>query len=438
MNRDWLREGFIYEVFPRNFSKDGDLAGVTEQLPRLVELGVGVVCLMPIHPIGYLERLGFWGSPYSIRDHRAVCPHLGDMAALRELVGRAHELGLLVIMDFVGHAGSLDGEVARHHPDWVLWDDEGRMLQPEPKPSHIDRILWDEEKGEFRREPQGTDVVAFDPEQPGLRRYLAETLQFWLREADVDGFRCCRAERLPSELWVELRAAMDQVKPDAALLAEAQASESLGGFDKFADDSFFTAVRKLYCGTGSATDLWKARDAFLRECPSGAARMIYIENHDQRRVAQVMRAVGQQPALVLLYCSEGTLMIHNGQEIGCWDSTCGELLGEREPIRWRMKDSVICDLHRSLYLMRRRWQALVRGELLPLDSGHPRVVAFERRLGEERILVVVNMSGDKAQTRLQCPGPERECLSIGAPYGFPGATEEGAVMGPWCWVVYAI
>jgi glycosidase len=438
MNRDWLREGFVYEVFPRNFSKDGDLAGVTEQLPRLVELGVGVVCLMPIHPIGHLERVGFWGSPYAVQDHRAVCIHLGDMAALRELVGRAHELGLRVIMDFVGHCGSPDGVVARSHPDWVLRDDEGRELRPEPKAPHIDRVLWDEERGEFRREPQGTDVVAFERVHPGLRRYLAETLQFWLREADVDGFRCVDAARLPPDLWVELRSAMDQVKPEAALLAEARACESLGIFDMFYDEGFFEAVRGLYSGKSSASTFWEARESFLRERPPGAARMIFLEHHDQRRVAHVMGAVAQQPPLVLLYCSEGTLMIHNGQEIGCWESACGDLLCERKPISWRLKDSVIIDHHRRLLGLRRRWPALVRGDLLPLESGHPRVVAFERHLCDERILVIVNMSGENAQTQLDRSEFDDECLSIGAPHGFPGATEEGLVMGPWSWLVYAI
>src|SRR5512133_2682790 len=99
----WARDGVVYEVFPRDFSPEGNLAGVTARLDQLRDLGATVLWLMPIHPIGQEKRKGSLGSPYSIRDYYAVNPEYGTAADLTRLVREAHGRGLRVILDVVAN-----------------------------------------------------------------------------------------------------------------------------------------------------------------------------------------------------------------------------------------------------------------------------------------------------------------------------------------------
>ncbi len=416
MSRSWLRDRVIYEVFPRNFSRTGDLPGVTAQLGRLAELGVGVVWLMPIHPVGRLRRKGSLGSPYAIVDHRAVDPALGGMAALRALVARAHELDLRVILDFVGNHGAWDGVVAREHPAWVEGDGEGNFTPASAG--------W-------------TDVVGFRKDDPGLRRYLADTLRHWLREADVDGFRCDVAARLLPDLWTELRAAMDLEKPSAALLAEARATTNLGAFDLFYDNGFYRSVKNVIRAGAPVSAFWEAREAFLRERPHGAARMTFLENHDQRRAHAFLGSAALPAALVLLFCFEGTPLVYNGQEIGSCASTDKARLFEHRPIDWDAEEPDILRLHRELIFMRALRPSLARGDLQPLDPGCEGVVAFERRHGEERTVVAVNLRPTPA--RLHLPElalrPHAEILTSGGGLRLRQGVLPDVELSGWGWLV---
>ena len=105
---DWVRDAVVYEVFPRAFSPEGNLAGVTARLDHVRDLGATVVWLMPIHPIGVEKRKGTYGSPYSIRDFHAVNPDYGTAEDLKRLVREAHARGLKVILDVVANHTSWD------------------------------------------------------------------------------------------------------------------------------------------------------------------------------------------------------------------------------------------------------------------------------------------------------------------------------------------
>ncbi len=416
MPRTWLRERVIYEVFPRNFSASGDLAGVTARLGHLAELGVGVVWLMPIHPIGLCQRKGPLGSPYAIADHRAVDPALGDMDDLRGLVQRAHTLGLRVIMDFVANHGAWDGVVTRQHPEWVLRDDQGQLLPAKP---------------------QWQDVVGFDHDHPQLRRYLVETLLFWLLEAEVDGFRCDVAGIVPLEFWREARAAMDALRPDAALLAEAYQPALMEVFDLCYDTCFYRAVRRMVRGGDPAALFWEARARFQREFPRGSARMTYIENHDQRRAASYLGAAATQAATALLLCFEGAPLIHNGQEIGSQASTFRGGLFDLRPIDWSSPDVELEALHVDLLWLRAVRPALSLGALEPLDVGHPSIVAFERSHAEDHLVVLVNLSDTPAMAQHPCLArySTHRVVTCGGGIVFAASLAPCLTLAPWGWVV---
>src|SRR5437588_1462632 len=125
----WLRDGVVYEIFPRNFSAEGNFNGITAQLDRLKDLGVNVLWLMPIHPIGEKMRKGPFGSPYAVRDYDAINPDYGTAADLKRLVSEAHKRDLKVIIDIVANHTAWDS-VLMAHPEFYKQDDKGKIIPP--------------------------------------------------------------------------------------------------------------------------------------------------------------------------------------------------------------------------------------------------------------------------------------------------------------------
>jgi len=203
----WLRDGVIYEIFPRNFSPEGNFNGITARLDELQDLGVNILWLMPIHPIGEKLRKGAFGSPYAVRDYYAISPDYGTEAELKRLVSDAHKRNMKVILDLVADHTSWDS-VLMEHPEFYKRDASGKLLPPVPE--------W-------------TDVAGLNYENPKLREYMIAMMKHWSDPAgcDVDGFRCDVAYMVPSSFWEEARAELVKVKPDIMLLAEASKPELL-------------------------------------------------------------------------------------------------------------------------------------------------------------------------------------------------------------------
>ncbi|MAE71624.1 MAG: alpha-amlyase, partial [Gemmatimonadetes bacterium] len=159
----WSRNANIYELNLRQFTPTGTLQAAAEHLPRLCELGVDIIWLMPIHPIGEDRRKGTLGSYYSVRDYRGVNPEFGNLQDMKSFVNQAHDLRMRVILDWVANHCAWDNPLVSEHPDWFTRDDAGHMVAPVPD--------W-------------SDVVDLDYDDPELRRYMIDSLLFWVREAD--------------------------------------------------------------------------------------------------------------------------------------------------------------------------------------------------------------------------------------------------------------
>ena len=198
---EWVKNATIYQVNVRQFTAEGTFAAAEKHLARIKALNVDVVWLMPIHPIGEKNRKGVLGSPYSVRDYLGVNPEFGSLTDLKHFVAAAHALGLHVILDWVANHTAWDNPLVAQHPDWYQRD-------------------W---KGEFRPTPwfDWTDIINLDYHSPGLRQYMTDALKYWVREADIDGYRCDVAGFVPLDFWNNARRELDAIKP-VFLLAEAQ------------------------------------------------------------------------------------------------------------------------------------------------------------------------------------------------------------------------
>ncbi len=292
---EWLRDAVIYEVFPRAFSPTGDFKGVTAQLDRLKALGVTVLWLMPIHPMGKLKAKGTLGSPYAVRDYDAINPDYGTPDDLKQLVDAAHRRGMKVFIDIVINHTSWDSVLLEKHPDWYTHDSSGKIVPPNPD--------W-------------VDVADLDWSRPALRQYMTGMLVRWLRDYGLDGFRCDYASGVPTDFWESVRPELDRVRPGLAFLAEADDPALLNkAFDIDYAWDFHHAMSEALVGTRARFECSRsvaarrgtlsarcAAPAFLGQPrpaandgaggSAGRARRICSDVHAGRRAAALQRHGG--------------------------------------------------------------------------------------------------------------------------------------------------
>jgi glycosidase len=376
-----VRSLVIYQVFPRNHGPHGALADVTSDLPRIAELGVDVVYLMPIHPIGVAGRKGSLGSPYAIRDYRAVNPELGDDEAFDELVDSAHALGLKVMIDVVFNHTARDSVLVAEHPEFFHRDAGGRPATTVP--------AWN-------------DIIDLKHPNLALSRYLVDTLALWARRG-VDGFRCDVASLVPVDFWTQARAELASVRPGLLWLAESPhpnwvADRRAHGLPTWSDAEMFAAFDIEY-----AHDLWSIWQAVVtgREpvgrylemlrwqdatLPANYAKLRFVENHDQFRIMRFAPSQARAQAWTgLMAFSRGPLMLYAGQESAArtWPS-----LFERAPVEW--DDYVLTDFIRRLTALKKH-EAVRLGDFWVLDDEPVVQAAWANPAGE--LLAPVGTSG---------------------------------------------
>lgn len=375
---DWLRDAVIYEVFPRAFSHDGGFQGIVPQLDRLKALGVSVIWLMPIHPVGRLRAKGTLGSPYAVRDYEAVNPEFGSAADLKKLIAAAHQRGLRVFIDVVANHTSWDSVLIRRHPQWFTHDAGGHIIAPNPD--------W-------------VDVADLDWSQPDLRRYMTGMLAGWLRDYGLDGFRCDYASGVPMDFWEELRPELDKVRPDLALLAEADDPELLRqAFDVDYAWDFYHVMSDALVGRKPAAEVRAVWERAAARYPRGALRLRFSDNHDQLRATGQAGLPAAMAASAVMFTLDGVPLLYNGMEIGDTVESLAPALFERAPIQWQVAERRphVAEFYRQLAALRRAHAAFTRGEVRWLDNSDPaRLLSYQRIStgpDAETLTVVVNLS----------------------------------------------
>ena len=370
---DWLRDGVIYEIFPRDFSSAGDLNGVTVQLDRLKDLGITILWIMPIHPIGEKNRKGEFGSPYSIMDYYAVDPAYGTLDDFKRLVSEAHKRGMKVIMDLVADHTAWDS-VMMKHPEFYKHDGQGRVIPPVPD--------W-------------TDVAALNYANLQLREYMIAMLKYWIQTCDVDGFRCDAAAMVPTDFWVQVRAELAKVKPDIMLLAEASKPELLtNAFDIDYDWPLLATMNKIMIDSAPASDIEHTWEKSRSQFPKGALHMRISDDHDEARAVARYGLNGALAASALMFTLEGVPLIYNGMEVGDATESGGGALFDKLPIFWSPKDRPpLPDIYHDLIQLRHQYAALRNSNVEWLhNSDETSLVTFLRADDKDELLVVINFS----------------------------------------------
>ncbi|MFN2530945.1 MAG: alpha-amylase family glycosyl hydrolase [Pyrinomonadaceae bacterium] len=371
--RDWVRDGVVYEIYERDFSAAGTFDGITAQLDRLKELGVNVLWLMPVHPIGHVKKKGTIGSPYAVRDYYGINRDYGSKADLKRLVAEAHRRGLKVIIDIVANHTSWDS-VMMSHKDWYEHNAKGQITYPHD---------W-------------TDVAELNYSNLQLRRYMVDMLKYWLREFDLDGFRCDVAEEVPIGFWEQARAQLEQVKPDIVMLAEGHKPELLvKAFDFDYSWPLHSALTNVLQGRSPASELRRIWQAEEKEWPRGALHMRFSDNHDERRAIARFGESGALAASAFMLSLDGVPLLYNGMEVGDTTESGAPALFEKLPIFWPIAERrpEFPRFYKQMLALRKGSEALRRGSVEWIaNSDDSRVVTFERKSGTEQILVAINFS----------------------------------------------
>ncbi len=381
LHPDWSKNANIYEVNIRQFSEEGTIKAFTKHMPRLKNMGVDILWIMPVHPIGKENRKGGLGSYYSVQDYTAVNPEFGSMNEFKNMVKLAHELGMKLIIDWVANHTAWDHEWVTEHPEYYDLDSTGNMYAPHG---------W-------------ADVVQLDYDNKDVWDVMIGEMEFWVREANIDGFRCDVAGMVPTEFWNQARVALDEIKP-VFMLAEAEKPELLvDAFDMDYGWHFHHLSNLIARGDTTADVVTRYFRELKEKHPAGAFKMNFTTNHDENSwngTTAERYGEGRDAFAVLMATVPGMPLIYTGQESA--NEKALEFF-EHDPVDW--KDYPLENFYRTLLNLKKRNQALWNGDFggpyaAVKTSADNKVVAFTRTKETNKVFTIINLSGDELEIKL--------------------------------------
>jgi glycosidase len=401
----WVARSALYEVFVQDFSSKGNFRGVIDGLDRIQSSGADVIWLMPIHPIGALNRKGSLGSPYAARDYRAINPAYGDAADFRALVQAVHARGMKLILDWVPDHTSPDHAWVREHPDYYIRNERGQPSVPR------------DAKGKLT---DWTDVVQLDYKNPAVRREMIAIMQYWLQEFGIDGFRVDVAGFIPYDFWREAVPALRGAVPHRILLLAEWGDLEMhrAGYDlTYAWDSY-SRLKAVWKGAPASTFV-QGELPDMQAIPPGGMRLRFTTNHDETAwdnppVTIFGRGAGARAAFIAMALLPGRPLLYNGQEV---ESPQKLRLFERDTIQWNQPHaSQALAFYARVVELARTEPAFISGDLRTVQTSDPKDVIAYRR-GDVVVLVNARPHGAKvAVTGLKVAGA-RDLLSNGVQQG---------------------
>jgi glycosidase len=385
-NAEWTKDAVLYQLNTRQFTQEGTFKAAQNQLPRLKAMGVDIIWLMPIHPIGKKNRKGTLGSPYSVQDYYAVNPEFGTLAEFKAFVAAAHEQKMYVILDLVANHTAWDNKMVAEHPDWYEKDWQGNF-RPTP--------WWD-----------WSDIVDLDWTKPGVRSHVGGAMEYWVREADIDGYRADVAGYVPIDFWEKARARLNAIKP-VFMLAEWKTSElNRKAFDATYAWEWHVTIKNIAQGKADATALYGHYAEHESAWPKEAMRLGYIENHDSNswEGTQYENFGDALPAMIALsFTHEGIPMIYNGQE-AC--NTKRLEFFEKDAIEWNAKpDCQLTKTFTDLIAFRKANPVLANGKwgarMIKLDNDQPKqLFSWVRKNESNTVVGLFNLSAKPVSAKI--------------------------------------
>ena len=397
---EWLSRSAVYQINPRTFSREGTIKAVTDELPKLKDLGFRVMYLCPIFEEDDSENREFWSTrqkksetnnpknPYRMNNYFRIDSEYGTENDLREFIEEAHRLGMRVLLDLVYlHIGP-NAPILKRHPEFARQDRDGNIICTE----------W--------------NFPYLDYTSDGLREYLMCNMIYYLGEMDADGFRCDVGDGVPTDFWVEARRRMKAVKPNSVLINEGSNwNNLLKGFDSSYCFDWHVNLYKAFSGEISAAECRSFLERLANEIPSGAKLIFDIDNHDTvtdwpKRTEKVAGHNGMEQIEVINYLLDGIPMVYCGNELA--DEAYHSLFANRfhmgrfETTDRRGLETLDYSLRRQeimkgLNALKLESDILCYGSTVWVDNSAPeKVLSFSREYNGKKITFIGNISREKA------------------------------------------
>jgi alpha-amylase len=372
---EWSHSTNIYEVNLRQYSDEGSFKAFSKSLPRLKDMGAEILWFMPITPIATEKRKGTLGSYYACSDYTAINPEFGSLDDFRQLVKEAHNEGFKVIIDWVANHCGWNHVWTKSHPDYFKRNEHGEFY---------DKNGWD-------------DVIDLDYNNPNMRKDMIEAMRFWVKECDIDGFRCDMAMLVPLDFWKDARASLDKDKK-LFWLAECEETNYHEAFDV---TYAWEWMHKTEDFAKHKTDI-NGLDSTLRRYNENfyptAIRGYFTSNHDENSwngTEFEKYGDASKPLAVFSATWNGIPMVYCGQEL---PSRKRLKFFDKDPIEWTGKFE-LHDFYKTLLTLHKENPALRAGDTTVTTyrlktTADQHIFSFLRKKGNDEVLVLLNLSAN--------------------------------------------
>ena len=371
----WTKDANIYQLNTRQYTGEGGFRALLPHMDRLKKMGVDIVYLLPIHPIGEVNRKGTLGSFYSVKSFRSVNPEFGNLDDFKNLVSKAHALDMKIIIDWVAHSASLDNPYTKSR-DWFK------------NPALIKEEYGAEEK---------MDRLALNFANEELRQTMIDDMLYWVKECDIDGFHCDDANRVPMEFWQEARKKIEEHKA-IFLIGENVDEQSSDVFDMGYDDHSYNYYLKVAKQQKKASDLSRYIKDSLILGDENFYFMNYLSNYQENISSSINERMGsaQNSLFVLSTTLPGMPLIYSGQE-----SSRNKRLKqfEKDSINWDSEEKM--DFYKEILSLKKKhsalWNGNYGGKLIVHEIENPDVIYYSRESENDAIHIMVNLSNRPQQ-----------------------------------------
>jgi glycosidase len=292
----FLDKANIYEVNIRQYTTEGTFNAFARHLPRLKDMGVQILWMMPIHPIGIVKRKGNLGSYYSIQNHTDVNPEFGTKDDLLSLIIAVHAMGMKIIFDWVANHTSWDNIWTLTNPEFFVHDEQGNFKPP---------YDWE-------------DVLQIDHTNKNEQAAMINAMKYWVTDFDIDGFRADLAHLTPLQFWKDARTVLSACKKDLIWLAETEEIHYHEAFDISFTWNWMHRSEEYCKDKISFDEMKQSLIDYKKDLPENALKLFFTANHDENtwngteydKYGNLAKAF-----TVLDHTVNGIPLIYSGQEI---------------------------------------------------------------------------------------------------------------------------
>ncbi len=374
---EWAATANIYEVNLRQYTPEGTIAAFQKELPRLRDMGIEILWFMPITPISIEKRQGSLGSYYACSNYKSVSKEFGSIEDFKQLVVSTHVQGFKVIIDWVANHTGYDHVWTKEHPEFYKKNNEGNFY---------DAFGW-------------VDVIDLDYSNRSLWETMVAEMDFWIKECDIDGFRCDMAHLVPLDFWFYARTELDAQKK-LFWLAESEVSDYHQVFDASYAWEFLHTFEAIHKNNVTLQTLKNVLEKYDMAFPQDALRLLFTSNHDENsHSGSEYERLGEGAKAFVVLCTtwkNSLPLIYSGQEM---PNKKRLKFFDKDSIEWT-GDYLLHDFYKILLSLRKNCTALRAGDAevitTSINTNAPEnIFAFIRKHLENEVLVLLNLSQSK-------------------------------------------